>query len=115
MTKINPFSRIFFLQCVLLSLLIGGAVWGSIRNSDYYFMLWGLPIYTMFFTSAYMNYYLGKHGLVKASEIRFVIDFKSASLYLSETKRTGLKYFYHAFISSFLVGIALVAYLFLTH
>lgn len=115
MTQINQFSRIFFLQCVLLGLLVGGAVWGSIRNSDYSVALWAMPIFTMFFTSAYMNYYLGKRGLVKASEIRFVIDFKSASLYLSETKRTGLKYFYHAFITSFLVGIAIVAYLFLTH
>jgi len=86
MDKRSTFTRVFILQCILISLLVGGATWGSISNSDYSFILQALPFFTMFITSAFMTYYLGKRGLAEAPSIHF-ISFKNAGLFLKETNK----------------------------
>jgi hypothetical protein len=112
----STFRRVFLLQCILLGLLVGTFTWGSISdyqgNSHYLFLLGALPFFTIYFTSAYMNYYLGTHGLVEAPTIS-IVTFKTAGIFLKETKGTSLKFIYYAFMLSIVIFFAMVTYSFL--
>ena len=98
----TKFTRLFILQCVLISIMFLAIVVAFFeRPKEVFPMFVCITVLLAFwFAYFYMTYFLGKRGFIKYSPFIFLKYFEIPTVFLKQTKNLPHKYFFYVYIVS---------------